>query len=216
MADESTARVLPGSYSEMYPGRFLKADMLKGKKVTVTILKIMGEDLIGENNKAKSEWIVKIKERPLELVLNKTNGYCIMRMFGSDPHAWLEKRITIYPTTTKFGRETLDCIRIWGSPDIAEDLEITVPQGRKKPWETVMHKTGTPTSTNGAATPPAAPAANQGGLDPRIAVAFGLLGWDAVQQSAFIVTNLEKGQPAMIAELNRLLDEVSANQESAA
>ena len=77
MADETVARALPGSYSEMYPGRFLKADMLKGQKVTVTIVKIMGEDLIGENNKAKSEWIVKIKERPLELVLNKTNAFCL-------------------------------------------------------------------------------------------------------------------------------------------
>ncbi len=213
MADETTVRALPGSYSEMYPGRFLKADMLKGKKVTVTVLKIMGEDLIGENNKAKSEWVVKIKERDLELVLNKTNGFCLKRMFGNDPHLWLEKRITIYPTTTKFGRDTVDCIRIWGSPDIAEDMEITVPQGRKRAWDTVMHKTGSNGST--AAPPAQAPAqepANQNGLDPRIGVAFKLLGWDAVKQSEFIVNNLAKGQPAMITELNRLLDDESAKQ----
>jgi hypothetical protein len=47
-------------------------------------------------------------------------------------------------------------------------------------------------------------------LDPRIAVAFGLLGWDAPAQSKFIIENLAKGQPAMIAELNRLLDTESA------
>ena len=140
MATESATRPLPGSYSEMYPGRFLKADMLKGKKVTVTITGIEGEDLIGENNKAKSEWIVRIKERPLQLVLNKTNAFCLYRMFGGDPHSWIGRRVTIYPTTTKFGRDTLDCIRVWGSPDIPEDMEITVPQGRKKAWETVMHK----------------------------------------------------------------------------
>lgn len=196
MADE-TARSLPGSYSEMYPGRFLKADMLKGQKVTVTIIEIMGEDLIGENNKTKSEWVVKIKERPLQLVLNKTNGFCLYRMFGSDPHSWLNKRITIYPTTTKFGRETLDCIRVWGSPDISEDMPITVPQGRKKAWETTMHKVGAKTQ---AAT----------GIDPRILTAFGILGWSAEKQAQYIADNQALGQAGMVTDLNRLIEEKDA------
>jgi len=126
----------------------------------------------------------------------------------SDPHTWLDKRITIFPTTTKFWRETLDCIRVWGSPDIAEDMEITVPQGRKRAWETVMHKTtGTtsPAQTNGQATTTAP--STQGGIDPRIATAFGLLQWDAAKQSEYIMNNLAKGQPAMLADLNRMLDE---------
>ena len=199
MADES-ARALPGSYSEMYPGRFLKADMLKGQKVTVTIIEIMGEDLIGENNKTKSEWVVKIKERPLQLVLNKTNGFCLYRMFGSDPHSWINKRITIYPTTTKFGRETLDCIRVWGSPDLAEDLPITVPQGRKKAWETVMHKVGTKTTTATAAPT---------GLDPRILTAFSILGWDATKQAQYVADNQALGQAGMASDLNRLIDEAA-------
>jgi len=202
MADETTARALPGSYSEMYPGRFLKADMLKGQKVTVTIVKIMGEDLVGENNKSKSEWVVKIKERPLELVLNKTNGFCLYRMFGSDPHSWIDKRITIYATTTKFGRETLDCIRIWGSPDIAEDLPITVPQGRKKAWETVMHRM-VPKKTAEA---PAAPS----GLDPRILTAFGILGWDATRQAQYVADNEALGQAGMVKDLNRMIEEQDA------
>jgi len=197
MADE-TARALPGSYSEMYPGRFLKADMLKGQKVTVTIIQIMGEDLIGENNKTKSEWVVKIKERPLQLVLNKTNGFCLYRMFGSDPHSWLDKRITIYPTTTKFGRETLDCIRIWGSPDLAEDLPITVPQGRKKAWETVMHKVG------------AKKAAAVEGLDPRILTAFEVLNWSEESRAQYLADNAALGQAGMVKDLNRLIDEQNA------
>ena len=202
MTDETTARALPGSYSEMYPGRFLKADMLKGQKVTVTIVKILGEDLVGENNKSKSEWVVKIKERPLELVLNKTNGFCLYRMFGSDPHSWIDKRITIYATTTKFGRETLDCIRIWGSPDISEDLPITVPQGRKKAWETVMHRM-VPKKTADA------PAATTG-LDPRILTAFGILGWDATRQAQYVADNETLGQAGMVKDLNRMIEEQDA------
>jgi hypothetical protein len=203
MADE-TARALPGSYSEMYPGRFLKADMLKGQKVTVTIIQIMGEDLIGENNKTKSEWVVKIKERPLQLVLNKTNGFCLYRMFGSDPHSWIDKRVTIYPTTTKFGRETLDCIRVWGSPDIAEDMPITVPQGRKKAWETVMHRVVSkkaPIETQASARP------SREGLDPRILAGLGVL--DEKDADRFLIDNAALLQVDMLAELNRLLDEAA-------
>jgi hypothetical protein len=190
----------------MFPGRFLKADMLKGQKVTVTITEIEGEDLIGENNKAKSEWIVRIKERPLQLVLNKTNAFCLYRMFGGDPHSWLGKRITIFPTTTKFGRNTVDAIRVWGSPDIAEDLEITVPQGRKKAWEAVMHKVETKKA------PAAAPAsALPATLDPRILVAFGILGWDTDTQKAlaYLAANESLSPAQMLADLNRLIDEAA-------
>jgi len=31
---------LPETYSELYPGRFLKADLFKGRKVTLTIKNI--------------------------------------------------------------------------------------------------------------------------------------------------------------------------------
>jgi len=206
MATDTVVRPLPGSYSEMYPGRFLKADMLKGQKVTVTITEIEGEDLIGENNKAKSEWIVRIKERPLQLVLNKTNAFCLYRMFGGDPHSWLGKRITIYPTTTKFGRNTVDAIRVWGSPDIAEDLEITVPQGRKKAWETVMHK------VEGKKAPATATASTlPANLDPRILVAFGILEWDkdTAKALAYLAANEAMTPTQMLADLNRMIDEAA-------
>jgi hypothetical protein len=158
----------------MYPGRFLKADMFKGKKITLTIKDIEGDELIGENNKAKQEWLVKFNERPLEFVLNKTNAFCLYRMYGGDPHSWIGKRITMYPTKTKFGRNDVDCIRIWGSPDIVEDLEISVPQGRKKAWETILHAVK---AANGKAPESVS-------LDPRILTAWELLGWTKEEGNA--------------------------------
>lgn len=131
---------LPHSYSELYPGRFLKADILKGQKVTLTIKDITVEDLIGENNKTDPKVIVLFVQKNLELVFPKTNAECIKRMFGADPHLAIGKRITLFPSTTKFGLETVECIRVWGSPDIAADMPITIPQGRKKPLEMIMHK----------------------------------------------------------------------------
>ena len=130
---------LPETYSELYPGRFLKADLFKGKKVTLTIKNIDIEELTGEKGK-EPKVVVSFTERPLDYVMPKTCGFALKRMFGTNPRNWIGKRVTWYPTTTKFGRDTVDCIRVWGSPDIAEDMPITIPQGRKKPLEALMHK----------------------------------------------------------------------------
>lgn len=132
---------LPHSFSELYPGRFLHADILKGKKVTLTVKSVDIENMEKDEKKKKEpKVVVSFVERPLDLVFAKTNGHCCKRMFGSDPHEWIGKRITLFPSTTKFGFETVECIRVWGSPDIAADMAISVPQGRKKPLEMVMHK----------------------------------------------------------------------------
>jgi hypothetical protein len=204
-------RELPGSYAEMYPGRFLKADGLKGKKHLFTITGITGDDLIGENSKTKAEWIVTLAETKLELVLNKTNAFCLYRMFGGDPHSWIGHKIAIYPTKTKFGKEDMDCIRIWGSPDIAADMEITVPQGRKKRWETVMHAVGRkPQAAAVAASTvipePARPAVS---VDPRILTAWEVLGWTPEQGAhdmrQFVGTGAE-----YIVDLNGRIDQANA------
>ena len=43
----------------MYKSRFLKADMLGQKKVTLTIKAIFGEDLLTAEEESKPEWIVQ-------------------------------------------------------------------------------------------------------------------------------------------------------------
>jgi hypothetical protein len=131
---------LPHSFSELYPNRFLHADILKGKKVCLTVKDIFIENMEGEKKKKEPKVVVSFVERPLELVFAKTNGHCLKRMFGSDPHLWVGKRVVLFPSTTTFGAEIVECIRIWGSPDIEADFPISVPQGRKKPLEMVMHK----------------------------------------------------------------------------
>jgi len=130
---------LPGNFSDLYPNRFLHADQLKGKKVTVTIKDIALEELEGEKGK-QIKVIMFFQESAKQYVVPKTNGFCMKRMFGNDPNAWIGKRITLYPTTTSFGRQTVDCIRFWGSPDIASDMPITIPAGRKKPINAIMRK----------------------------------------------------------------------------
>lgn len=202
---------LPDSYSELYPGRFLKADALKGHKITFSIADVDVQELEGGDGKKAAKVIVTfhkpqsaaLAKLPLELVLPKTNGECLRRMFGNNPHAWVGKRVTLFPSTTKFGRETVDCIRVWGSPDLPEDMPITVPQGRKKALEMVMHKV----AAKGA--PADAPKA---AIDPRIEAAFNVLDWTADERAAYLAKNAALDIAAMLKDLNAKVNELDMQE----
>jgi hypothetical protein len=47
-----------------------------------------------------------------KFAVNKTNGKTIAGMYGTDVAAWKGKQVTLYPTTTRFGGETVECIRV--------------------------------------------------------------------------------------------------------
>jgi hypothetical protein len=124
------------SYTDAFPGRFLSADHFKGKKVTLTVADVYLEPI---DKKKKPALIMKFVESKLELCLPKTNAYCIKMMFTYKLEDWLGKRITFYPSTCRFGPAMVDCIRVWGSPDIPEDMTLSVPQGRNSPLTMTMH-----------------------------------------------------------------------------
>jgi hypothetical protein len=125
------------SYVDAFPGRFLSADHFKGQKVTLTVADVFTEGI--DKTKKRPQLIMKFKERPLELCLPKTNAYCIKMMFGYQLADWVGKKITFFPSTCRFGLATVDCIRVWGSPDIEKDMILSVPQGRQTPLSMTMH-----------------------------------------------------------------------------
>ena len=51
-------------------------------------------------------------ENDKPLGLNSTNCKTIAAMYGNDTDRWIGKRITMWPTTTQFGADTVDCIRV--------------------------------------------------------------------------------------------------------
>lgn len=128
----------PVSFDELYPGRFLKAGLLGGKKWTLTIKDVGIEELEGTDGKKKKA-IVYFRETDLALVAAKTNGLCLREMFGSKLSEWVGKQVTIFPTIEP--RKKVDCIRIWGSPDIPEQREVEISLARRKPFTMTMHKT---------------------------------------------------------------------------
>jgi hypothetical protein len=98
---------------------------LKGKDVTVTIEGVSQGVLIGDGNKKSKKPAVAFVGAKKRLALNKTNAKTIAAMYGSDTTNWVGKRITLYPTTTTFGRDTVECVRVRPS----------IPKGKDAPAE---------------------------------------------------------------------------------
>ncbi len=135
--DQPRRRAKPVDFDQLYPGRFIKAGELLGKKITLTIADVDLEDLMGEDNKPKAKATLTFKETEKQMVMCKTNGICLKAMFGKKLSDWVGKRITIFPDTWN-GEPA---IRIWGSPDLAEEAEVEIALPRRRPFKKMMHRT---------------------------------------------------------------------------
>lgn len=100
-------------YRKMYDDKehFYAYD-LEGRERTMEISRVESGELTGEKNRKSKKPMVSFVGEKKKLALNKTNGKAIAAMYGKDTEAWVGESITIYPTTTEFGGETVDCIRV--------------------------------------------------------------------------------------------------------
>lgn len=124
----------PVDWDELYPGRFLKAAELAGKKVTLTIADVDTEILEGDKGK-ELKGFLSFEKTGKQVVLNKTNGICLRAMFGRKLSEWLGKRVIFFAGT--WNGE--DALRIWGSPDLKESIDVEVKLPRRKEFMMTMH-----------------------------------------------------------------------------
>lgn len=104
-------------YRKMYNSKLLRAFDLEdeqGRKFdrTLTIKSCDAGELTSAGNKKDKLPILTFADEPKQLGVNKTNGKVLAGLYGKDTRAWAGKQITVYATTTKFGSETVDCVRI--------------------------------------------------------------------------------------------------------
>lgn len=123
------------SFDQLFPGRFLKAGLLNGQPVTYTIKNITREELEGEKG-PEPKIVMAFDETPLALVLAKVNAVAVKAMFGADVQQWIGKRVTLYGTTAIMPlptRKNEPCIRVYGSPDITEEIRCEWTPPRRRP-----------------------------------------------------------------------------------
>lgn len=91
-----------------FPGQYLKAADLQGKRVQVVIEKVDMEDIGGETKP-----VLHFKGKNRGVVLNKTNANAIWGINGSDDtDDWPGTAITLFPTRVEFQGKRVDAIRI--------------------------------------------------------------------------------------------------------
>lgn len=135
------------SFDQLYPGRWLKAGLLDGQLATYTIKDITREELEGEKG-PEPKIVMAFEETPLALVLAKVNAVAIKAMFGPDIQQWLGKRITLYGTTSIMPlptRKNEPCLRVYGSPDIADEIECAWTPPRRRKLIQILKPVASPT-----------------------------------------------------------------------
>jgi hypothetical protein len=134
MATAPKALPKPVDWDELYPGRFIKAGDFKGKAVTLKIAFVKIEELVGDKG-PQIKGVIGFDGTEKQWALNKTNGICLKAMFGRLVQEWVGKRVTLFASTW----DGEQCIRVFGSPEIAEDKVVQVALPRKRPFDMTMH-----------------------------------------------------------------------------
>lgn len=92
----------------MFPGAYLKAADLQGRKVGVTIREVSLEDIGGEHKP-----VLYFEGKDKGVVLNKTNANMIAEIAGTEEtDDWSGVRIILKPDRTDFQGKRVDCIRV--------------------------------------------------------------------------------------------------------
>ena len=98
---------------QLFDKEYLYAYDLQGKDVTVVIESVKGGTLVGTGGKSNKKPVLRFKGKEKALALNITNARVIAALYGGfDADMWINKAVTLYPTTTTFGSQTVECIRI--------------------------------------------------------------------------------------------------------
>ncbi len=127
-------------YAELYPGRTLKAlgkEFDFGKKKPVFTIKNVVADKLNKDDDDRKVLVI-LQETDQVWVMSKINGEALKHMFGKNINNWIGKRICLYATDkiAPFPAAKGDdrfCIRVYGSPELANDLTFEFKMPRRSP-----------------------------------------------------------------------------------
>jgi hypothetical protein len=98
--------------NDAFPSKYLKANDLKGNRVSVTMSHVDYET-IAEERKA----VLFFRGKEKGLVLNKTNASMIVELTGTtETDDWAGHRVVLYPTRVDYQGKRVDAIRIDAAP----------------------------------------------------------------------------------------------------
>jgi hypothetical protein len=97
---------------DVFPSKYLKAEDLLGKPVTVTIETAPFETLKSPEGKEQGKIVLYFVGGKKCFPLNLTNWQSVSEICGNDTDDWPGGKIVLYPAKTQMGGKIVDCIRI--------------------------------------------------------------------------------------------------------
>ena len=129
------------NFDDLFPERWLHADDLGGKQVTVTIAAAYQEDLRLPGGAVETCGILSFVGAKKEYVLNKTNATVLRELWGKNSGDYTGHRITLAPVPDSSGKSASGFrILFVGSPDIDKPLTIRLPGGGKHVVQVTRNK----------------------------------------------------------------------------
>lgn len=92
--------------------KWLRCIHLQGREQIVTITSVERGEVEGEKGRKAKKPVLRFKEHPLPFAISKTDTKTIAALYGAKASGLVGKRIVLYPTTTKLGNDTVECIRV--------------------------------------------------------------------------------------------------------
>lgn len=133
------------TWASLNPGEYIAADEFGDKTPTMTIEAIDSESFEKDSGGHERRGVVTFKETPRKWVLNETNLQLLGAMWPTPDDA-IGHKVTLMAEPVKFGKETVQGIRVKGSPELEADLEVLVKLPRKKAQPRTLYKTGRATN----------------------------------------------------------------------
>ena len=112
-----------------FPGQWLKASDLQGRRIQVVIDHVKIEDVSGDMKP-----VAYFKGKDRGLALNKTNATSIWGLTGTDEmDNWGGTALTLYPSKTDYQGKRVDCIRIDPPDAVQRGAQQRQPQSPPPP-----------------------------------------------------------------------------------
>jgi hypothetical protein len=91
---------------DLFPSRYLSGEDLKGQDYTLTMRRVVEEEMQVAKNEKGVKAVLYFQEAKKGMVLNKTNALVIAQLYGNVIEEWTGKRITIHPKRERaFGND---------------------------------------------------------------------------------------------------------------
>ncbi len=133
-------------YKQLFTGKYLASPDLGKNEPTVKIARVVSELVKDEDKKTeRHRWILFFEGKDKGMLLNRSNAILIAALCKSDKtEDWVGHSITIGVRDVKMGGETVDGLRVIGSPELTAPKVVEIKLPRKKPLAWTLSPTGKP------------------------------------------------------------------------